>query len=233
MSLTDVLRHPWLDSSASSSGDAASSSATTRDGIGRGLGDVSELSEFPEDDLVGANRDASMLLVVPSSDDMPGVHDLNISSPPHGARKSSLASWPPKLKLRLRPPLMPKPNSQCQALPRPRSTAPADTAENDVVLRNTGGRRIPLSMSRWTVRAPSRTWPRWTLSRSLVRRSAEGAARISSRMMARRLRLFGMVEVAGTARDGCCARGALVLWAVRAANRVVDRSSRMLVKEVQ
>ncbi len=90
MSLTDVLRHPWLDSSASSSGDAASSSATTRDGIGRGLGDVSELSEFPEDDLVGANRDASMLLVVPSSDDMPGVHDLNISSPPQSRARRPL-----------------------------------------------------------------------------------------------------------------------------------------------
>jgi len=61
------------------------------------------------------------------------------------------------------------------------------------------------------------------------------AKRGSSRMMARRLRLFGMVEVevAGMARDACCAQGALALWAVRAANRVVDRSSRMLVKEVQ
>jgi len=80
MSLTDVLRHPWLDSSASSSRDAVFLSATTREGIGRGLSDVSEVSEFPEGDLVGANRDASMLSVVPSSDDMPGVHDLNINS---------------------------------------------------------------------------------------------------------------------------------------------------------
>jgi hypothetical protein len=82
MSLTDVLRHPLLDSSTSSSGHAAFLSATTRDGIGRGLSDVLELSEFPEDDLNDANGDASMLLAVPSSDDMPGVHDLNINLPP-------------------------------------------------------------------------------------------------------------------------------------------------------
>jgi len=48
-------------------------------------------------------------------------------------------------------------------------------------------------------------------------------------MMARRLRLFGMVEVAGMAPDGL----ALALRAVRAANRVLDQSLRMLVKEVQ
>ena len=153
MSLTDALRHPWLDSSASSSADAVSSSATTRDGIGRCLGDVSELSEFPEDDLVGANRDASMLSAVPSSDDMPGVHDLNINSPPQSRARRPLrraalkspshANWPSKLKLRLRPPVMPKPNSQRQALPRPRSTAPADTAENDVVLRTRAAAGFP------------------------------------------------------------------------------------------
>jgi hypothetical protein len=92
MSLTDVLRHPWLDSSASSSGDAAFLSATTREGIGRGLSDVSEVSEFPEGDLVGANRDASMLSVVPSSDDMPGVYDLNINSPLQSRAHRPLAS---------------------------------------------------------------------------------------------------------------------------------------------
>jgi hypothetical protein len=90
MSLFDVHRHPRLDSFASSSGDAASTSATTRDGIGRGLSDVSELSEFPEDDLVGANGDASMLSAVPSSDDMPGVHDLNINSPPQSRARRPL-----------------------------------------------------------------------------------------------------------------------------------------------
>jgi hypothetical protein len=58
--------------------------------MGRCLGDVSELSEFPEDDLVGANRDASMLSVVPSSDDMLGVHDLNISSPPQSRARRPL-----------------------------------------------------------------------------------------------------------------------------------------------
>ena len=80
MSLTDTLRHPWLGSSASSGGDAALPSATTQDGIGRGLSDVSELSEFPEDDLNGANGDASMFSAVPSSDNMPGVHGLNTNS---------------------------------------------------------------------------------------------------------------------------------------------------------
>ena len=88
MALTDVLRHPWLDSSASSSGDAASSSATTC----RGLSDVSELSEFPEGNLVGANRDASILSVVPSSNDVRGVYDLNINSPLQSRAHRPLAS---------------------------------------------------------------------------------------------------------------------------------------------
>jgi len=82
MSLTDTLRHPWLSSSASGGGDAALPSATTRDGIDRGLSDVSELSEFSEDGLNGANGDASMFSAVPSSDDMPGVYGLNTNSPP-------------------------------------------------------------------------------------------------------------------------------------------------------
>jgi len=90
MSLTDALRHPWLDPSTSGNGDAAFLCATTRDGIGRGLSDVSELSEFPEDDPVGANGDASMLSAVPSSDDMPGVHDLNINSPPQARARRPL-----------------------------------------------------------------------------------------------------------------------------------------------
>jgi len=90
MSLTDALHHPWLDSSTSGNGEAAFLSATTRDGIGRGLSNVSELSEFPEDDLNGANGDASMLSAVPSSDDMPGVHDLNINSPPQSRPRRPL-----------------------------------------------------------------------------------------------------------------------------------------------
>jgi hypothetical protein len=82
MSLTDTLRHPLLGSSASGGGDAALPSATTRDGIDRGLSDISDLSEFPEDGLNGANGDAWMFSAVPSLDDMPGVYDLNINSPP-------------------------------------------------------------------------------------------------------------------------------------------------------
>jgi hypothetical protein len=79
----------------------------------------------------------------------------------------------------------------------------------------------PLSMSRWTGRAPSWTRPRWTLSRSLVRQSAEGAVRTSSRM-ARPSRRAGIVV--GLTRDAYCARGSLALWAVRTAqsNRVVE-----------
>ena len=43
-----VFHHPWGDSSATSGGDAARPSPTTRGAIDCGLSDVSELSEFPE-----------------------------------------------------------------------------------------------------------------------------------------------------------------------------------------
>ena len=75
MSLTDALRHPWLDSSAPS-GTTHSPTMT-----GKSLSDVSELSEISEDDPnINANGDASMLSAVPSSDDMPGVDLLDINS---------------------------------------------------------------------------------------------------------------------------------------------------------
>jgi len=82
MSLTDALRHPWLDSSAESAGDASQPSALARYPIDRSLSDVSELSELPEEENHGgANGDASMISALPSSSDMLGVQALSINSP--------------------------------------------------------------------------------------------------------------------------------------------------------
>jgi serine/threonine protein kinase len=80
MSLTDALRHPWLDSSAAG-GSGITHSSTTM-GNHYSLSDVSELSEFPEDDhnIIGANGDASMLSVAPSTDCIPSVDLLNINT---------------------------------------------------------------------------------------------------------------------------------------------------------
>ena len=203
MSLTDVLRHPWLDSSASSSGDAAFLSATTRDGTGRCLGNVSELSEYPEDDLVGANRDASMLSVVPSSDDMPGVYDLNINSLPQSRARRPLERRSKVLARELAAEAETEAKAQTAADAEPAASGATPPAVNRTGgyggkrrrAENTGGDGSPIDLAIWTGRALTRMTLRWTLSRSPVRRSAEGAARISSRMMARRLRLFGMVEV--------------------------------------
>jgi len=62
MSLTDALRHPWLDPSAESVSDASETSALARYNVDRTLSDVSELSELPEeDDHAGANGDVSMI----------------------------------------------------------------------------------------------------------------------------------------------------------------------------
>jgi serine/threonine/tyrosine protein kinase RAD53 len=63
MSLTDALRHPWLDPSAETVSDASETSALARYNVDRSLSDVSELSALP------------------SSDNMLGVHALNINSP--------------------------------------------------------------------------------------------------------------------------------------------------------
>ena len=82
MSLTHALNHPWLDSSAASDNGTTQPSPTTGNAFDLSLSDVSELSEFPEDNQnMGANGDASMLSAAPSSDDMPGVDLLNINSP--------------------------------------------------------------------------------------------------------------------------------------------------------
>ena len=82
MTLTDALRHPWLDPSAESVSDASETSALARYNVDRSLSDVSELSELPEeDDHAGANGDVSMISAVPSSVNMLGVHALNINSP--------------------------------------------------------------------------------------------------------------------------------------------------------
>ena len=82
MSLTDALCHPWLDSSAESTGSAPQPSALARYPAGHGPGDTSELFELPEgDDHGGANEDASMISAVPSSSGMLGVQALSIDSP--------------------------------------------------------------------------------------------------------------------------------------------------------
>ena len=80
MSLTEALRHPWLDSSAESAGDASQPSALARYPIDRSLSDVSEISDLPEEDNHGgANGDASMISALPSSSDMLSVHGLSIN----------------------------------------------------------------------------------------------------------------------------------------------------------
>jgi hypothetical protein len=174
---------------------------------------------------------------------MPGVHDLNINSPPQSRARRPLERPSKVLARELAAEAETEAEAQTAADAEPAASGATPPAVNRTGgyggkrcrAENTGGDGSPIDLAIWTGRALTRTRLRWTLSRSLVRRSAEGAVRISGRMMARRLRLFGMaeVEVAGMPLDACCAQGAQALWAVRAANRVVDRSSRMLVKEVQ
>ena len=84
MSLTDALRHPWLNSSApgGSGGDAGQEPAATQHGLDRNLSELSELSEVSEEnEHAGANGDASMLSAAPSTDAMFGVDSLHINSP--------------------------------------------------------------------------------------------------------------------------------------------------------
>ena len=81
MSLTDALRHPWLDSSPESPSSISRPSALARYPADHGPGGASELSELSEeDDHGGANGDASMISAVPSSSDMLGVQALSIDS---------------------------------------------------------------------------------------------------------------------------------------------------------
>jgi hypothetical protein len=101
MTLTDALRHPWLNPSAattSTSTDAATvlqpphttaTAASENGAIDRSLSEVSELSELPDDGAefemddaqMSVEGDISMLSAAPSVDDMPGVGLLNIASP--------------------------------------------------------------------------------------------------------------------------------------------------------
>ncbi|KAH9972479.1 kinase-like domain-containing protein [Lactifluus volemus] len=96
MTLTDALRHPWLDHSAlplasTSTTDNATTSentAASQDGVDRNFSELSELSELEMDDddedglAAQAGGDVSMLSAIPSVDDnMPGVDLLNITSP--------------------------------------------------------------------------------------------------------------------------------------------------------
>ena len=93
MSLTEALRHPWLDSSAEGTGDASQLSALARYFIDPSLSDVFELSELPEEDNHGGmNGDALMISTVPSSSDMLSIQGLNINSP-EKARARRLLEW--------------------------------------------------------------------------------------------------------------------------------------------
>ena len=134
----------------------------------------------PKGDPIDANGDGSMLSAVPPSDDIPGPHNLSgINSPPKPHTRRPLEAH---------------------------STATAGTAEKNDVGPRTLAATDYLSMSRWTGRAPSRTRPRWTLSRSLVQGPAAGW----------RVTPDGPEWWWGWARDAYCARGSLALWAVRA-----------------
>lgn len=102
MTLTDALLHPWLSQTSSNAAPAARAPPTTSQpqpsppvptpnpaaahALDRNLSDLSELSSLPDDAEVNAvdeevQRDVSMLSAVPSVDDMPRVHALNICSP--------------------------------------------------------------------------------------------------------------------------------------------------------
>ena len=102
MSLTDALHHPWLSPSApsgsgGSGAGAGRESARMQHGLDRNFSDVSELSDLPEEnEHAGVNGDASMLSAAPSTDDMFGVHSLQINSsqrarPPLERRSKVLA----------------------------------------------------------------------------------------------------------------------------------------------
>jgi serine/threonine protein kinase len=122
MSLTEALRHPWLDSSAESAGGASQPSALARYPIDRSLSDVSELSELPEeDDHGGANGDASMISALPSSSDMLGVQGLNINSPEKARARRPLERRSKVLARELA--------AEAEAHPSPEAEAEAEAAE--------------------------------------------------------------------------------------------------------
>ena len=178
MSLTDALRHPWLDPSAESASDASQTSALARYSVGRSLSDVSELSELPEeDDHAGANDDASMIPAVPSSDDMLSVHALSINSPEIARIRRPLERRSKVLARELA--------AEAEAHPSPE----AHSAEPSVGLYATTGGNVglralvavdPLSMPRWVGRVQTRTRLGWIWIRSHRRPSAEGAVRARS-----------------------------------------------------
>jgi hypothetical protein len=102
MTLTDALLHPWLSQTSPNAAPATHAPPTTSQpqpsppvptpnpaaahALDRNLSDLSELSSLPDDaENDAANeevqRDISMLSAMPSVDDMPRVHALNIGSP--------------------------------------------------------------------------------------------------------------------------------------------------------
>jgi hypothetical protein len=96
MTLTDALRHPWLDPSAPAIASTSTyTTAASQNAVHRDFSEFSELSELPEDDAEIEMGDVSMLSAAPSVDeDVPGVDLLNITSPSR-----------PRPHLRTRPPL--------------------------------------------------------------------------------------------------------------------------------
>jgi serine/threonine/tyrosine protein kinase RAD53 len=103
MTLTDALLHPWLSQTSPNAAPATHAPPTTSQpqpsppvptpnpaaahALDRNLSDLSELSSLPDDAEGDAaaneevQRDISMLSAMPSVDDMPRVHALNIGSP--------------------------------------------------------------------------------------------------------------------------------------------------------
>lgn len=99
MPLTDALLHPWLSHTSANAAPPTTSqpqpspavpitNPAAAHALDRNLSDLSELSSLPDDAEVDVaneevQRDVSMLSAVPSVDDMPRVHALNIGSPAH------------------------------------------------------------------------------------------------------------------------------------------------------
>jgi hypothetical protein len=96
MTLTDALRHPWLDAFAPAIASTSTyTPAASQNAVHRDFSELSELSELPENGAELEMGDVSMISAAPSVDgDVPGVDELNITSPSR-----------PRPHIRTRPPL--------------------------------------------------------------------------------------------------------------------------------